>query len=65
MQQQYTEPYPLCTYSRVCKEKGISDAIDAVIEVNKRANRVVCTLEKNLNVNLEWPRVLLLINHYY
>lgn len=45
MQQQYTEPYPLCTYSRVCKEKGISDAIDAVLEVNKRANRVVCTLD--------------------
>lgn len=39
------EPLPLCTYSRVCKEKGISDAIDAVVEVNRRAGRTVCTLD--------------------
>lgn len=28
-------PYQLCTFSRVMKEKGIEDAVNAVIEVNK------------------------------
>lgn len=41
----YDEPFRLCTYSRVCEEKGISDAIDAVIEVNKHLGRVACILD--------------------
>jgi glycosyltransferase involved in cell wall biosynthesis len=39
------EPYPLCTFSRVMKEKGIEDAIDAVKIVNKNLERVVFTLD--------------------
>lgn len=34
-----------CTYSRVSKEKGISIAIDSIKEINKRANKIVCTLD--------------------
>ena len=45
MPSEYSEPFLLCTYSRVCKEKGISEAIDAVIEINRRAGRIVCTLD--------------------
>lgn len=43
--EKYDEPIKLCTYSRVCAEKGISDAIDAVIEVNRREGRRACTLD--------------------
>lgn len=39
------EPYRFCTFSRVMKEKGIEDAINAVKEINHRYNRVVCTLD--------------------
>lgn len=39
------EPYKLCTFSRVMKEKGIEDAVDAVIAVNKHFGRVVYSLD--------------------
>lgn len=39
------KPFRFCTYSRVCKEKGISHAIDAVNEINKRAGETVCELD--------------------
>ena len=42
---EFSEPLRLCTYSRVCKEKGISDAIDAVVEVNRRLGRQACVLD--------------------
>lgn len=41
----WTEPLRLCTYARVVKEKGISDAIDAVVEVNRRLGRKACILD--------------------
>lgn len=41
----FQEPYRMCTYARVIKEKGISDAIDAIMEVNKRFGRTVCVLD--------------------
>lgn len=40
-----TEPYRFCTFSRVMREKGIEDAIDAVRAVNQRFGRTVCTLD--------------------
>ena len=40
-----SEPYKLCTFSRVMEEKGIEDAIWAVNEVNTRAGRMVYTLD--------------------
>ena len=39
------EPFKLCTFSRVMKEKGIEDAVNAVKEVNEQAGRVVYTLD--------------------
>lgn len=39
------EPYKLCTFSRVMKEKGIEDAIEAVKSVNNEFGRVVFTLD--------------------
>ena len=34
-----SEPYKICTFSRVMKEKGIEDAVKAVIEVNTSLGR--------------------------
>ena len=42
---QYNEPYKLCTFSRVMKEKGIEDAINAVTSINNEKKRVVFTLD--------------------
>ncbi len=39
------KPLRLCTYSRVCKEKGITDAIKSVIEVNKHFGHMVCMID--------------------
>lgn len=40
-----TEPYRLCTFSRVMREKGIEDAVYAVKTVNEQAGRTVYTLD--------------------
>lgn len=40
-----TEPYKLCTFSRVMKEKGIEDAVNAVNKINKLENRRVFILD--------------------
>lgn len=39
------EPYKLCTFSRVMKEKGIEDAINAVRTVNEQFGRTVYELD--------------------
>lgn len=39
------EPYKLCTFSRVMKEKGIEDAVNAVKKVNEEAGKIVYTLD--------------------
>lgn len=39
------EPYKLCTFSRVMKEKGIEDAVNAVKAVNEDFGRTVYTLD--------------------
>ena len=41
----HTEPYRLCTFSRVMKEKGIEDAVYAVRTVNEHFGRTVYTLD--------------------
>lgn len=45
LQDSFEEPYVMCTYARVIKEKGISDAIDAVISVNKKMGHMACVLD--------------------
>lgn len=42
---QYEEPYILCTFSRVMKEKGIEDAIIAVKKINEIYRRTVYKLD--------------------
>lgn len=39
------EPYKLCTFSRVMKEKGIETAVKAVKQVNEEFGRTVYTLD--------------------
>lgn len=39
------EPYKLCTFSRVCKQKGIEEAVNAVISANEHFGRTVYTLD--------------------
>lgn len=39
------EPYKLCTFSRVMKEKGIEEAVNAVKAVNEKLGRTVYTLD--------------------
>ena len=39
------EPYRLCTFSRVMKEKGIEDAVNAVKAVNEQAGGIVYALD--------------------
>lgn len=40
-----TEPFKLCTFSRVMKEKGIEDAVEAVKRVNEEKGRTAFTLD--------------------
>ena len=40
-----SEPYKLCTFSRVIKEKGIEDAINSVKSINDNLGRIVYTLD--------------------
>lgn len=42
---EYQEPYKLCTFSRVMKEKGIEDAIDAVRAINAEYGKPVVKLD--------------------
>ncbi len=41
----HQEPYKLCTFSRVMKEKGIEDALEAVRAVNIASGRTVYALD--------------------
>lgn len=42
---EFSEPYHFCIFSRVMKEKGIEDAIEAIESINKDAGRTVCKLD--------------------
>ena len=39
------EPFRFCTFSRVMKEKGIEDAIEAIRSINIKERRIICTLD--------------------
>lgn len=41
----YKDTYKLCTFSRVMKEKGISDAINAVANINKKNKKIIYQLD--------------------
>lgn len=39
------EPYRFCIFSRIMREKGVEDAVNAIRAVNARFGRTVCTLD--------------------
>ena len=39
------EPYKFCTFSRVMEEKGITDAINAIVGINQKVGRKVAMLD--------------------
>lgn len=41
----FSEPYKFCMFSRVMKEKGVEDAVNAIKYVNKKLNRTVAVLD--------------------
>lgn len=41
----FSEPYCFCVFSRVMKEKGIEEAIEAIEEINEEAGRTICKLD--------------------
>lgn len=41
----YSKPYKLCIFSRIMKEKGVEDAIDAVMRINSKYNYTIYTLD--------------------
>jgi len=41
----HVKPYKLCTFSRVMKEKGIEDAIQAILMINKEHGETIYTLD--------------------
>ena len=45
LQQEFSEPFKFCTFSRVMKEKGIEDAICAIEQINSECGRIMCTLD--------------------
>lgn len=45
VEREFSEPYRFCVFSRVMREKGIEDAIDAIEEINEATGRKVCSLD--------------------
>ena len=43
--QKFSEPYRFCIFSRVMREKGIEDAIDAIESINEEAGKEICNLD--------------------
>lgn len=41
----YNEPFKFCTFSRVIKEKGTSDAIISISDINRQFGRIVVMLD--------------------
>lgn len=41
----YSQPLKICTFSRVMKEKGLEDIVNAIIKINKKYNRIIYTLD--------------------
>lgn len=45
LKDKYTEPYRMCFFARVTKEKGLEDAIDAVQAINKKYDHMAYHLD--------------------
>lgn len=42
---EFSEPYSFCTFSRVIREKGIEDAVEAIHKINLEAGRCIVKLD--------------------
>lgn len=45
LQKSISKPYKFCTYSRVCKEKGTNEAIEAIKAINRKSKGLICELD--------------------
>lgn len=54
LQTEYASPFRLCTFSRVMKQKGIADAIEAVCEINRKYSGTLYCLDIYGAVSLEY-----------
>lgn len=41
----FDKPYKICTFSRVMKEKGIEDVVEAIKQINKEADEIIYKLD--------------------
>ncbi len=57
----YAKPLKLCTFSRVMKQKGIEDAIDAVRTINEAAGKILYTLDIYGQVDEEYKETFQLL----
>lgn len=51
------KPVKFCTFSRVVEEKGITDAIKAVIQINEAAKDTICKLDIYGSIEPEYKNV--------
>lgn len=45
LREEFQEPLPFCTFSRVTKEKGIGEAIEAIELLNQQCGKICATLD--------------------
>ena len=45
LEREFSQPLPFCIFSRVMKEKGISDAVYAIERINRERGKIACTLD--------------------
>ena len=61
----HQEPYKLCIFSRIMKEKGIEDAVDAVNEVNRIIGRTAFTLDIYGQIDSSYKESFsMIMNHF-
>ena len=51
-----SEPYKVCIFSRIMKEKGIEDAIDVVKSINEMYKRTVLDLDIYGSIDKEYEQ---------
>ena len=62
---EFEYPLPFCIFSRVMKEKGVTDAIEACVRVNEEYGKTVCTLDIYGPVQEEYKEELLQLCEKY
>ena len=45
MKKEWEKPFPVCIFSRIMRQKGISDAVNAIKEINEEAGRLIYKLD--------------------